>query len=301
MSVDVALTSLHRNRAREAREVYIAGMLPTAVEARRAQAIADIVETLRATKLLRDIAAAVANSAKHVSVLRRLLAPSMSQDQFEILCPEYSKAKENAGSKMLPASADAIAAKILEWRDRRLTRWLSGDQKPTRREIQILLEAVALRIVDQSLATDKRNRASAQQEQAVVDLLKKNGWTQKSAPLITQPSQLLSREFMHKTKFAAGTSSQEVDIACGLDGAVILAMECKATNDVTNSVKRVNDVLKKAGAWQDHWGSFVRTAALLQGVIKYDDVHRLLEKNVLVFWSHRLDEFEAWLDANASR
>jgi hypothetical protein len=71
------------------------------------------------------------------------------------------------------------------------------------------------------------------------------------------------------------------------------------TNDQTNSVKRVNDVLKKATAWQAHWGSFVRTAALLQGVINPRDVHRLLSANVEVFWSHRLEDFDAWIDLHA--
>ena len=74
-------------------------------------------------------------------------------------------------------------------------------------------------------------------------------------------------------------------------------MECKVTNDETNSVKRINDVLKKATAWQAHWGSFVRTAALLQGVIAFKDVERLLEANVEVFWSHDLTKFEDWLTA----
>jgi len=72
-------------------------------------------------------------------------------------------------------------------------------------------------------------------------------------------------------------------------------MECKSTNDETNSVKRVNDVLKKATAWKDHWGSFVITAALLQGVIAPKDVQRLSDAGVLVFWSHDIAAFHAWL------
>ena len=55
-------------------------------------------------------------------------------------------------------------------------------------------------------------------------------------------------------------------------------------------------MLKKATAWQAHYGSFIHTAALLQGVIGYKDVHRLLEANVRVFWSHRLGDFGDWLD-----
>ena len=105
---------------------------------------------------------------------------------------------------------------------------------------------------------------------------------------------------MHKTKFATKTRPQEVDIACGLGKSVVLAMECKVTNDRTNSVKRVNDILKKATAWQEHWGSFVRTAALLQGVVADKDVQRLQAANVNVFWSHDLDRFQKWLEANLS-
>ena len=104
---------------------------------------------------------------------------------------------------------------------------------------------------------------------------------------------------MHKTRFATATATpQEVDVALGLPNTVVLAMECKVSNDETNSVKRVNDVLKKAHAWKAHWGSFVRTAAVLQGVIAAKDVMRLLDDGVEVFWSHDLTRFEHWLSQN---
>ena len=104
---------------------------------------------------------------------------------------------------------------------------------------------------------------------------------------------------MYKTRFASGDNeNQEVDVACGLGGTVVLAMECKVTNDETNSVKRINDVLKKASAWKEHWGKFIKSAALLQGVIKFGDVQRLLDAGIEVFWAHRLDDFDAWLQAN---
>ncbi len=100
---------------------------------------------------------------------------------------------------------------------------------------------------------------------------------------------------MNKTQFAtATTTAQEIDIACGFASSYVAAMECKVTNDATNSVKRVNDVLKKAAAWKSHWGSFVETAALLQGVIKSDDVQRLTDEGVKVFWSYDLDAFAEW-------
>ena len=103
---------------------------------------------------------------------------------------------------------------------------------------------------------------------------------------------------MNKTRFAtATTTAQEVDIACGFQSSYVAAMECKVTNDATNSVKRVNDVLKKAAAWKAHWGSFVETAALLQGVIKPEDVQRLSDEGVKVFWSHDLDTLASWVQS----
>ena len=123
------------------------------------------------------------------------------------------------------------------------------------------------------------------------------GWKKLEAKTIDQQGALQPRQFMHKARFASGmTGRAEVDIALGLKGAVVVALECKVTNDETNSVKRINDVAKKAQAWRAHWGNFVQPAALLQGVIKISDVRRLLDENIEVFWSHRLDIFEQWLE-----
>ena len=150
------------------------------------------------------------------------------------------------------------------------------------------------------MRTESRNNLAAVQEGAVTALLAARGWTRMSSALIQTLSDVPASHYMHKTKFATTTQPQEVDIACGLGNTIVLAMECKVTNDPLNSIKRINDVLKKATAWQAHWGSFVRTAALLQGVINYNDVHRLLAANVEVFWSHKLEDFDAWIDAHVT-
>ncbi len=256
--------------------------------------------TLGATDFLRNPESAIEASAGHLAVLRRLLAPPQSQDQFKLLCPEYSKDQENKAGRIRAARAKAIGLSILEWRDRELTRWLDENRHPSADEIREAAETVALLMTAQSAVTNQRTLLAAKQESAVTSLLNSKGWTKRTAPLISQSFQLSAHEFMHKTRFATKTGTQEVDIACGLGGSVILAMECKATNDATNSIKRINDVLKKARAWQTHWGNFVKTAALLQGVIAYKDVHRLLDEEVSVFWSHRLDDFGDWLDANVT-
>lgn len=155
-------------------------------------------------------------------------------------------------------------------------------------------------LAQQQFATTQRNRLAKLQESQITDILDARGWVKLPSLLVDTKAALREKHYMHKTRYATSTATpQEVDVALGLPNTVVLAMECKVSNDQTNSVKRVNDVLKKAHAWKDHWGNFVKTAAVLQGVIGAKDVERLLDGGVEVFWSHDLPRFERWLSDNA--
>jgi hypothetical protein len=258
-----------------------------------------ITSALRDSKCLTDVSGALQKSGGHALVFRHLLAPPISQDQFKLICAPWSKSSEVGGRPVAKLRADAIEVTILQWRSLRLSPWLTEDREPTLRELYATIGSIAPLIASQRVATARRHRLSTAQEQAVVALLRDRNWQELQSPLITQAGEVPAKHFMHKTRFVSGPNEhQEVDIACGLGGTVVLAMECKVTNDETNSVKRINDVLKKASAWRSHWGTFVRPAALLQGVIKFADVKRLLDSDVEVFWAHRLDLFGIWLDSH---
>lgn len=294
MQVDPALSAHHKTRSDEAKAAYAAGLEPAALSPRKLDAFAQLAETLRATRYLQNVPGALEQSGAHTSALRRMLAPPMSQDQFAILCSSYSKGREKSGSPIDPVKAAEVAKTFLAWRDKRLTRWLDEGRPPSRNEVRILMEAVALRIVDQKLLSDKRTSHADRQEQAVVDTLEKLGWNRKTSSLLEMPQDLAAGDFMRKTRCATTGAPREVDIACGL-GKTIVAMECKVSNDATNSIKRIDDILQKERGWTSKWAGFIETAAMLQGVIEYKDVSRLLERDVLVFWSHRPEEFEAWI------
>ncbi len=174
--------------------------------------------------------------------------------------------------------------------------WLATNRSPTRAELRQTLQRVSALIAQQRVQTVQRNRLSNIQESAVVNLLLAMGWERRDPGLVRVAAALPAETFMHKAKFATRTRPQEVDIACGLGATVIAAIECKVTNDETNSIKRINDVLKKAESWQRHWGEhLMRTVAVLQGVIAPKEVDRLSDANIHVFWSHDLPTFEAWL------
>jgi hypothetical protein len=299
-----ALERYHTAQAQQARSVYLQGQTPNA-DARVWQAAlhsarTDIRAALSASAYLNDIGNALQQSGAHMLVFRHLMAPPLSQDQFKLICPSWQKGTEKSGRPMSLAAARVVVAAFAQRRLRSLTPWIDASRAPTLPEVRRLLLAISPLIAIQRFTTERRNAAAAAQEQSVIDLLQRRGWTMLASRLIDTRAALAPREFMHKTRFATSpnaSQAQEVDIACGLRGTYVLAMECKVTNDETNSVKRINDVLKKATAWQNHWGNFVETAALLQGVIKPSDVHRLLRARVHVFWSHDLAAFEAWISA----
>lgn len=255
-----------------------------------------IADALRASSYLTEPERALNENGTHMTAFRHLLAPPLSQDQFKLLCPAWPKGTEKNGAPIAQATAAVVSASISSWLDPGVAPWINTGRRPTRAEVRNALQRTAALIAAQRVQTVKRNRLAAEQESAVTNLLLGMGWTKRPSKQIDTRAELAPKTFMHKTRFATATATpQEVDIACGLNGTYVAAIECKVTNDETNSVKRINDVLKKAESWRKHWGSFVETAAILQGVIKGNDVDRLCDADVRVFWSHDLAAFEAWV------
>lgn len=290
------------NDAKVAKDLYISTTDPTAEaddwDASIASTRAKAIEALLASNDLHDIEGALTASGSHMIVFRHLLAPPKSQDQFKLLCPSWSKGTEKSGRPLKLNTARNAANTVKIWLDKSITPWLSQGRQPTTTERDLVIERIVSFIAPKEVDTAKRNRLSSIQEHDVVQLLLGNGWTRLPPALITASGQIPPKHFIQKTLFATGTTApHEVDIACGLKGSFVTAMECKVTNDTTNSIKRVNDVLKKHEAWKSHWGNFVETAALLQGVIRPKDVQRLTDKGVHVFWSHDLNTFSKWIQS----
>lgn len=285
-----------------AARLYAESMSPPAMAAAwldaSATASAAVESTLWESNTLINVAGALEARGGHMLVLRQMLAPPLSQDQFAIVCPEYNKGFENKDRPVPAIKAAKVAEAFLAMRDIHLLPWLSENRPALPDEIRRVVIAVTPLLASQIHLTAKRTASSAVQEEAVVELLGAKDWERLPSCLVDRGAILAAKQFMKKTKFATTTRPQEVDIACGLGATMVLAMECKVSNDTTNSVKRINDVLKKATAWRDHWGSFVRPAALLQGTIGYKDVQRLIHAGVAVFWSHDLPRFERWIDEN---
>ncbi len=288
----------HQNRRAEAEEAYTKLLEPDFEgEAWRrtvAEAEQEVFAALEATHALEDVEAALRVTGSHMLVLRFLMAPPLSQDQFKLACPEWQKGTEKTGRPLSEKAARASADAFARWQDHeRIAPIRAGDVGEKR---QAAVSATAHMIAVNTYRTVRRMRFAHEQEQAAIALLLDLGYRQQPSQLVDEPGTLAEDEFMHATQFkTADGSTHEVDLAIGLPKRMILALECKVSNDKTNSVKRVNDILKKATAWKRQWGRVVVTGALLQGVFSDKEPLRLLEEDVEVFWSHRLNELEDWL------
>jgi hypothetical protein len=255
------------------------------------EAQTEVTAALDATSNLTAINTALLESGSHARALRFLLGPPLSQDQFLLACPDWSKASEKTGRPLSPESARAFAEAFELWKDPDRAAQLDDPERRRR-----AIAATAILIASNSFATRKRMRLAKAQEDAAATVLDKIGFEQISPGLVESAGALKDGQYARATQFVtADGSSQEVDLAVGLSGGRILALECKVSNDRTNSIKRINDVLKKAAGWQTQWGRFVITGALLQGVFSQKEPRRLLDNRVKIFWSHRLDDFRSWI------
>lgn len=289
------LVARHLEFRREAEEQYKKALDPR-IETKAwreslTKACVEVEEALAATENLNNIPSALEISGRYARALRFLTGPPLSQDQFQLACPAWNKGTEKTGRPLGPASAVAFEATFRDWNDRLRTR---GLEDPAVRAKTI--ESTAILIAQQEFATQKRMRLAGAQEEMASGILLDLGFSLVSVGFVDQPGSLGEREFARACQFAtADGSSHEVDLAVGLSRKRILALECKVSNDKTNSVKRVNDVLKKAAAWRAQWGKFVITGALLAGVFSEKEPRRLLDADVRIFWSQRPDLFQDWI------
>lgn len=291
----------HMEASEKAVRIYVAEMAPGPLAAEWKQVCRsvrkEILRTLIETQGLRDLQGSLTRTGRHLLVLRHLFAPPISQDQLKLIVPSYPKGAEKRDSRLSSKAADEFAGAFAARRDKGLTAWLTTNSNPNRRQVKRLLDTLTPMISSQIFNTVRRNRLSNEQEMAVVGLLEGKGWTRSPSTTVNNTADLPPLHFMRKTRCRTRTATKEVDIACGVSPSLLLAMECKVSNDATNSVKRVGDVMDKTKAWNDQWGGFIQTAALLQGVVAMKDVKRLLDSDVLVFWSHDLQPLADWLDS----
>jgi XamI restriction endonuclease len=75
-----------------------------------------------------------------------------------------------------------------------------------------------------------------------------------------------------------------------------LSARCKVSNSSTNSVKRHNDAVVKAGIWTREFGTAQTVpAAMLSGVFKRHNLEQAQDSGLTLFWAYAPDTFLEWI------
>jgi hypothetical protein len=162
MAVTSSVDPTHVADAAKAKALYLDNARPEEVLADWNFAVRsarkEVAAALRESGFLRDIAGALKRTCGHSLVFRHLMAPPVSQDQFKLLCPQWSKYAENKSKPATPESATAAERVIQARLNKALIKWTAGNQPPNVLQIRPILTAVPMLIAQQRVATARRNR-----------------------------------------------------------------------------------------------------------------------------------------------
>jgi len=243
---------------------------------------------------LREKAVALLADAQVLTSVRYLAGPPISEDDLKVI----SKTESLAPSRIVsdPEMARRVVDTIMLGLDRRRFPWVSEDREPTDAERETAIVATAALIATQKVQTWRRNKAKVEQEEAVAEVLKQNGFTQVSTRAIQNISHFPDMgEFCRESDFGG----RKADLIVRLWDGRVLPIECKVSNSSTNSVKRLNnDAAAKAEVWIGKFGtSNVVPAVVLSGVFKIHNLENAQTRGLTLFWAHRLDALISFIES----
>jgi hypothetical protein len=282
-----AVDSFRRERGQEPLEQYVAHIdecLGT---------VEELIELTVDLTELRERAVEVVTSPELLEALRFAAGPFISVDDLRViarttLAPTRLRAD--------PEAAARIVESVLGGIDRRRFPWLADGREPSEGERQAAVLASAALMATERTRTLRRNEAKLGQEGAVAGSLLAAGFRQVEPPraIRTLEDAPGPGEFCAEVDFGG----RKADLVVGLWDRRRMPVECKVSNSMTNSFKRVNnDAAVKAVGWLKAFGEDqVVPAAVLSGVFKAGNLESAQARGLTLFWAHRLDDLVSWVD-----
>lgn len=219
--------------------------------------------------------------------LRFTTAPHISEDNLKTLVNTLiasgTCSKDNAFAEVILSMLDPFRFP-----------WLSDGRTPTRHERESAINWTTGVWAAQKLQTQRRNDASHNQENAVYELLKSQGYQEVSLSNVRLISDMEIGTFSSETPIA----NQKCDVPVRLKDGRLLLIECKVSNSTTNSTKRlIREVCGKVPVWKEAFGKQMLVAAVLDGVISNKNLNDAQnEHGVFLFWSMRLEDLAIFLE-----
>jgi hypothetical protein len=262
----------------------------------------DIVrDLLRSTADLRDLSAEdlgkILTDRKYLLAFRYLSGPPISEDDLKTLAEVASLAPSRLRSDSQAVAH--LAEVVLDCIDARRFPWLAEGRPPTDRERDAALLASACLMTYQRIQTARRTSGKERLEQAVSQCLIAENFREvrkrEIALLSDAPG---SGEFCGEISCAG----RRADFVVGLWDGRHLLVECKDSNSLVNSIKRLNnDTAAKAVYWIRTFGERAAVpAAVLSGVYYLDSLERAQRDGLILFWGHDMHSFADWLGRTRS-
>jgi hypothetical protein len=252
----------------------------------------ELVELTVDLSQLRERAVEVVTQPALLEALRFVAGPFISVDDLRVI------ARTTLAPTRLRADPDAAARivdSVLLGIDRRRFPWVGEGREPSEAERQAAVLASAVLMATERTRTGRRNEAKAGQEGAVAEALVAAGFRMVPPPraIRTLEDAPGPGEFCVEVDFGG----RKADLVVGLWDRRRMPVECKVSNSMTNSFKRVNnDAAVKAVGWLKAFGEDqVVPAAVLSGVFKRANLEAAQARGLTLFWAHRLDDLVGWI------
>jgi hypothetical protein len=240
--------------------------------------------------------ATIVSDVNQLRVFRYTAAPPISNDDLKILADTKLSKKQMLGDLSSANRVIEIMARVI---DPTRFRWLKENRDPTPIEKEACINATSSLIAAQRVQTFRKNDAKSRQEEAVKQILRAQGFKEIPRRAVTglatfpQP-----KEFMGESLVV----THQADVITVLPDKRIVCIECKVSNSVLNSRKRlIHDTCGKAPQWHSKLGSAnAIVVAVLTGVFSIDQCEFAQnDRNVFLVWEHRLQDLADFVNSKA--
>ncbi len=152
-------------------------------------------------------------------------------------------------------------------------------------------------IAQSEAATRYRNWRKDVQEDRVAEAMKEAGLRRVSrSSTISDIDDLPARTFVSETKVACPGDDQKADFVARPAKDELLFLEAKAIGVKIDSYKRIKEIRNKESDWRSGFPN-ARVGAAVAGWIPASQIETLLGDDIEVFWEHRLDSLQNYLQS----
>lgn len=226
--------------------------------------------------------------------LRYLAGPPFSEDDLSVISDVDSVSSK--AFKENPEALRKVFSVVARVLDPYRFPWVASGAAPTEQQREAALLASSVLLAAQRMATARRNEAKEKQESKVKDYLRTLGFGEVKSATITAlgkgPQEL---QFCGECRLGV----RKADVVARLHDGRLLPIECKVSNSVVNSVKRVNnDAAAKSEYWRDAFGKTqVIPTAVLSGVFNVMNLEQVQNRGLTLIWAHDLDKLGALIES----